>query len=220
MDTDTREILAFAALYQAAKLTHDIATTGKCSYKSYKALVDLFFHNNLLSSNMDNPIRDIHTIQSLGYGLRTCSTHLNIQSLDSDSLQVNRYVALLCSLEAKLEEHDDVIQIPLHIQDIEEIAEDFDAHSEVIIEKLAQVYQSQISRNAAPIMIRGTQGHLQNPFYVAKIRCLLLCGFRFAMLWRHMGGSRWRLLFKRKYYIQRCLRLLIHEQSNLPEQLD
>ena len=46
-------------------------------------------------------------------------------------------------------------------------------------------------------MIKGEPEYLNVSTNAAKIRTLLLAGFRAAILWRQAGGSRWKLLFER-----------------------
>ena len=85
---------------------------------------------------------------------------------------------------------------------------DFNQAHELLIENLAVIYEQSIRANSAAIMVQGKQEYIKKPFNVAKIRTQLLCGFRFAMLWRLYGGRRWRLLLNRKATVEECQKLL------------
>jgi high frequency lysogenization protein len=50
-------------------------------------------------------------------------------------------------------------------------------------------------------MVAGEQNYLQKTETAARVRTLLLAGIRAAVLWRQLGGSKWKLLFARKKYV-------------------
>ncbi len=62
---------------------------------------------------------------------------------------------------------------------------------------LAGIYQDSISPMRYRIQVRGSARHLQDPRVAERIRALLLCGLRAAVVWRHLGGRRFRLLTQR-----------------------
>jgi high frequency lysogenization protein len=49
-------------------------------------------------------------------------------------------------------------------------------------------------------MVEGNPAYLQQPVQVNQIRALLLAAVRGAVLWRQLGGSQLRLLFRRRQY--------------------
>ena len=51
------------------------------------------------------------------------------------------------------------------------------------------------------IMVAGEQNYLLNTDTAARVRTLLLAGIRAAVLWRQLGGSKWKLLLSRKRYV-------------------
>ena len=57
-------------------------------------------------------------------------------------------------------------------------------------------------------MVHGAQIHLAKPDNANRIRALLLAGIRAARLWRQSGGSRLRLLLRRKLLLQEARRTL------------
>ena len=53
---------------------------------------------------------------------------------------------------------------------------------------------------APRIVVEGNPQFLRQDAQVAQIRALLLAAIRAAVLWRQLGGSHWRLLFRRRQY--------------------
>ena len=45
--------------------------------------------------------------------------------------------------------------------------------------------------------MQGDPGLLQQRMMPERIRCALLAGVRFALLWDQQGGRRWKLVFQR-----------------------
>lgn len=76
------------------------------------------------------------------------------------------------------------------------------------IAQLADTWVQYLGNIEPRIMVNGNPRHLKNPDNQSLIRALLLSALRSAVLWRQMGGSRWRLLWQRKAYIQAARSLL------------
>lgn len=199
----TQQSCAISAIYQATSLVNDIATTGTCSYDDFKALAEYFFGDILL-----DPASTQNTLKDLSCGLNACAHHLAMYKPDSSSLQINRYAASLFAIERKLSKTPIINNIANQVTHCQDYHSDFDEHSETIINQLASIYKQQISPHKPVIIVKGTQGHLSSPFNTAKIRTLLLFGFRFTITWRQIGGRRWQLLFNRFKTVKECQRLL------------
>ncbi len=60
-------------------------------------------------------------------------------------------------------------------------------------------------------MVKGEEKFLSQTNNANKIRALLLSGIRSAVLWRQVGGNRWQLLLKRKYFVSEANRILRDE---------
>ena len=95
MHSTKAQILAFAGLYQAAKLIHDIAATGKCSYDDFKINVQYLLANNSLNHTLSQ-------INALKTGLTCCSNYLSLSVMNAEGTYINRYVATLCAIENQL----------------------------------------------------------------------------------------------------------------------
>ena len=76
--------------------------------------------------------------------------------------------------------------------------QDFDPRQEAA--RLAQLYAETLSRLHPRVMVEGNQAFLQQAARQNDIRALLLAAVRAAVLWRQLGGTQWRLLFRRKQY--------------------
>lgn len=77
-----------------------------------------------------------------------------------------------------------------------------DLDDPAVIANLAHAYSQTLSRLTPRILVQGEPGLLKNPEVANRIRALLLAGIRAAVLWRQTGGSRLRLLFRRKRIVR------------------
>ena len=73
----------------------------------------------------------------------------------------------------------------------------FSSRFDEIAANLAAIYQECVSPMRFRIQVNGSAKHLQDPRVAERIRALLLCGLRAAVLWRHMGGRRYKLVLER-----------------------
>lgn len=73
----------------------------------------------------------------------------------------------------------------------------FSSRFDEIASSLASIYQECVSPMRFRIQVNGSARHLQDPRVAERIRALLLCGLRAAVLWRHLGGRRYKLVLER-----------------------
>jgi len=66
--------------------------------------------------------------------------------------------------------------------------------------RLAELYAQTLSRLQPRILVEGNPTYLQQAAQVNQIRALLLAAVRAAVLWRQLGGSQLRLVFRRRQY--------------------
>ena len=81
-------------------------------------------------------------------------------------------------------------------------SEYFASHVQEVCHSLSGIYQDTISTFKYRIKVTGSMQQLQNPANADLIRALLLAGIRSAVLWRQLGGRRWRLLAQRRRLLQ------------------
>ena len=85
---------------------------------------------------------------------------------------------------------------------IESRASEFNMSRASKVGKIDILYQDHISPLQPRIIVRGDQSYLLNEDNAAKIRTLLLAGIRAAVLWRQLGGSKWKLFLTRSKYVE------------------
>jgi high frequency lysogenization protein len=77
-----------------------------------------------------------------------------------------------------------------------------------VLAGIADIYSQSISSLSFRIQIRGLRQVLTQELSMQTVRCLLLAGFRAAVLWQQVGGRRWQLLFSRKRIADTAKQLL------------
>lgn len=192
--------LALAGVFQAARLTQQLAREGQADKRAFVSSV-----RSILALEAPTTDAVYGGAAGLTLGLAMLRDKLTGDSTQAD-LEVARYVIALMQLEAVLGRQPDMLEaIGNGIQAIEQqmkffAAEESDADAihPTLADKLAELYQQTISTLSPRIMVNGEHGYLQNPAIAAKVRSALLAGIRSAVLWRQKGGSRWQLLFLRK----------------------
>jgi high frequency lysogenization protein len=65
------------------------------------------------------------------------------------------------------------------------------------IDALAEAWTSTLGTLRPRVLVSGDPQRLRDKRVVSLVRALLLAGFRSAVLWRQVGGSRWSLLLRR-----------------------
>ncbi len=200
--TDTDRTLAFAGIYQAARLVHDLASTGQCDETAFKISIDSLF------------VTDPDSVLDV-WGGELANLRIGIETLVSQMMGSNRnlyitqYALGLVVLAAKLEKSpQDLTAISDAVETARRQKEHFGEEHPTVINTLAKAYQEHVSPLGPRIMVKGLPEHLNAPGMPEKIRALLLAGVRAAILWHQTGGSRWQLLWKRRSYLREAQRLL------------
>ena len=196
MTREQERLVALGAVFQAAVLVDRIATTGSAPPASINALLD-----TLLVRNPENTLAvyggdDINLLE----GYRALS---NILERASSPLQREplRYALGMLTLERRLSKNSDMLNtVGQRLQQIENQVQHFGQGHENVIASCGGLYQDTISTFSQRIQVHGEMRFLQQPDNAAKIRALLLCGIRSALLWHQLGGRRWQLIFARKRY--------------------
>lgn len=197
-------VIALSAIFMAAKLAKDLATTAKCDESEYSILIRSIL-NESPSSTLDVYGDDLQNIRS---GLISLQEHLGQDSQIRDPDLV-KYVMSILIVEKMLSKHPENLGIiSRRIQDVERQLQHFPIEHENISANLAQTYRDTVSQLSFRIMINGNPEYLSQQEITNKIRAILLAGIRAAVLWRQCGGSRWQLLFKRGKLVKSALSLL------------
>lgn len=198
------QVIALAAVFQAASLVDQLARTGDIPEESTTPLLDSLFQQN------PRQFSDIYgdAGHRLNAGLKQLKTVIEQQSCGINH-EVTRYSMSLLHLERKLSKSADMLtMIGKGIQQASRQAEHFSVTHENTVAAVADLYKKTLSKLSFRIRVTGNPDYLQNPQTANKVRALLLTGVRAAMLWRQVGGKRWRFLLQRKAYIRACDELL------------
>lgn len=198
-----QEIIALAAVAQCAAIVDKLATKGHADPYQLAASI-----NPLMVLEPPSFSAVYPNITDLSYGFRTLQEVFSNTRPNSDSA-VLRYALGLLHIRGSLERDKTMLaQIgstlaniaPMHGADVTQRHAEGEstAGDRLVIKQLADLYQDTISTLSYRIQIQGKAEHLKNDDIANTIRAVLLSGIRSAVLWRQLGGRRWRLLVYRK----------------------
>jgi high frequency lysogenization protein len=201
--TIEERVIALGGLFLATTQVDQIARNGMVDQADFETAIRSIF--------VESPEQtmDVYgTPRMLNLGLQSLIKHLQGESKQSD-IQVISYSLALLQLERKLSKTSgQMARIGEGIAQAQRQVDHFSICHSVVIAKLADIYSQVVSPISPRIIVKGSDGHLQNPENAHRIRALLLAGIRAALLWRQCGGNRWQLLFQRAKYIE-CARKII-----------
>lgn len=191
--------LALAGLFQAARLTQQLAREGRAEPEALAASV-----NSLFMLNAATTAEVFGGASGVAAGLKFLRDKLTGATGPGD-MEVARYVVAILHLERQLEkrpEVQDAIRRGIEAAESQAKSSAAEAGDEPLplrtVEKLAELYTQTISTLGPRILVDGEQGYLANSLIAAKVRGVLFAGIRAAFLWRQLGGRRWQLLFQRR----------------------
>ncbi|WP_437880899.1 high frequency lysogenization protein HflD [Pseudomonas sp. LRF_L74] len=198
------QLMALAAVFEAATLVDKIARTGQASDADIRCLI-----GSLLVRDPKNTLEvfggdDINLRE--GYKALAAALERSPAALQREPL---RYTLQLLGLERHLAKREDLLRtIGNRLDQIQSQADHFGLTHENVIASCGGLYQDTISTFRQRIQVHGDMRFLQQPNNAAKVRALLLTGIRSARLWRQLGGHRWQLVFKRKKLLSELYPLL------------
>jgi high frequency lysogenization protein len=187
------QVLALAGVVQAARLVDQVSRTGSYPEEFLLPLINSLF------------VFDARHTEDI-YG-NTASLRLGLQNLaallasrnEPSARDMLRYVFGILHLERQFSNHTDMPDIVRsRLQHTQFRAEHFAGHTQDICHSLSGIYQDTLSTFKYRIRVTGSMQQLQNGRNADLIRALLLAGIRSAVLWRQLGGRRWRLLAQRR----------------------
>lgn len=203
MSYDDRDrTLAIAGVFQAARLTRQLARRGMADAPALAASLQSVFE--VSPDDVDAVFGSAAGVQ---LGLRTL-----VEQLDDPKqrdAELARYAVGVIQLAMKLRKDPQrLADLGRDIGDLQDRRLAFDLDDASLYPPLAELYQRHISSLSPRIMVKGEPLHLQNPDTAARIRTALLAGIRVAVLWLQCGGGRWQLVFKRAVLVSTARRLL------------
>jgi high frequency lysogenization protein len=185
-------VIALAGMMQALALVRSIALRGGCDAQAMQDSLA-----SVLRIDADNAAAVFGGIGGLRIGLQTL-----IEQLDQPrDASLTRMAVTVLRLERTLAGRRELLESLR--EEIEKIAK-LDPHAEASMvdlpARLAQLYVQTLSPLRPRVMVEGNEAFLQQASQQNQIRALLLAAIRAAVLWRQLGGSQWRLLFRRRQY--------------------
>jgi high frequency lysogenization protein len=187
------QVLALAGVVQVARLVDQISRTGSYPDEFLAPAI-----NSLFTFDAQTTEEVYGGIAGVKLGLHNLAAMLANRD-EPDGRDMMRYVFGLLHLERQFSGNPEMMAVVrsrlehTHFQ-----SEFFATHVQEVCHSLSGIYQDTISTFKYRIRVTGSMQQLQNPANADIIRALLLAGIRSAVLWRQLGGRRWRLLTQRK----------------------
>lgn len=216
------QLLALAAVFQAAQLVHVIATSGsqrlgEVGQHYVDILLEATMNIRAEKNQNTNSLNFFHSLDDLHLGLHTLEQNL-IRPYDPQpkqrlpfpiptprmrpAKQSLVYAMGLLHLSAKVYKQTDYVHKIEKTQQqiIRQLS--FFGHQQnhryqhvSIISSLAQAYTDTASQLKPRIMVKGSANAFKNPQEVALIRAILFAGLQAAHYWRDLGGRPYQLIF-------------------------
>ncbi len=191
------QTLALAGMFQAAALVDELAVHGRCDTEEF----DCSF-NSLFTIEAETTREALGDIPCLSRGFTAMSDYLGGQNR-SPGRNIAYYLLSMLKISYQVLRNEDLSEELLTgLQRIDSSSSEFNMSRNSVINKIDGLYQDCISVLSPRIIVRGEQNYLRNNDNAARIRVLLLAGIRAAVLWQQLGGSRWRLFWSRKKYVE------------------
>lgn len=206
LENITEKTLALAGVFQAVKLVKGIAERGR--YDSYAMETSLSSVFKLDAESVEEIYTDkAGTLKGLQLGLQMVAKHLNQGS--EEHLVLAKYAIASLKLSKRLLENQQSIeQIGKDIKETEKLLQELPIGHENIVASIADSYDQVLGSLEPRIMVNGKKEYLENNKNANQIRAMLMAAVRSAVLWQQKGGSRWQILFKRRFFVDEANRLL------------
>ncbi|MEO7013220.1 MAG: high frequency lysogenization protein HflD [Dokdonella sp.] len=186
-------VIALAGVFQACTLVHALANEGSCDSTALESSLASVFR-----IDSDSAADTFGGLQGLKLGFESLSA-----SLDSPQhqLAVSQLVLGVLRLERKLSGRAEMLrELGQGIASIQRQVDHLGVAHATVQTRLAELYSNTLSTLRPRIVVHGNPMQLADPKRVEQIRSLLLAAIRAAVLWRQVGGSRWRMLLRRGEY--------------------
>ena len=185
--------MALAGLLQCSQQVTLLARQGLWNEPTARSCI-----YSLFQMDADSVIDIYGNIQSLKPGLRHLLGVLQ-KNIDRADIETTRYAVGLLHLERKLKKHSSMLN--RISQQLYATSNEFDIsqiNNDDLIARIASTYVQTISSISPKIQVEGSRRYLSQETTVNRVRAMLFSGMRSAVLWRQLGGSRWKLIFQRR----------------------
>lgn len=199
---EAEQMIALAAIFQFAAQVEHLAKHGQMVSKELELAV-----NSLYCQNPNHALEVYGRIGNLEKGLRLLLDTLRRKSQHSKNIV--RYVMGVLHLQKRLMKNPSMLEvIGARIEKSQQQAQHFSLIHENVIAGLSDIYTDTISTFSFRIQVLGEYQYLQQARIANQIRTLLFAGIRAAVLWRQLGGSRLKIIFKRRQLLNMVSDLL------------
>lgn len=186
------QAIALAAVVQAALLVDQLARQGAASAEEMQRL-----SQSLFRLEWEHPAEVFGGLMALRRGLAGLEEILKAGSTTTNPAAL-RYALALLRLGRQLgSDQGRMTTIRARLDHAAIKQEHFASRFDETASSLASIYQDCVSNMRYRIQVNGSAQHLQDARVAERIRALLLCGLRAAIMWRHLGGRRLQLLTAR-----------------------
>ncbi len=186
-------VIAFAGVLQACRLVNDLAVHGRTDANYVEASLGSVFR-----IDADSAADVFGGLTEVRLGLETLLMQFEDDHRD---VALTRLVLSVLRLERRLAHRPHMLQaLRGGIDAIQRQVDHFGIAHATVQGRLAELYVTTLSQLRPRVIVHGNPTHLGNPQLVEQIRALLLAAVRAAVLWRQVGGSQLRLLFRRRQY--------------------
>jgi high frequency lysogenization protein len=192
MDSLQNQGIALAGMFQAATLIDGIANRGQCPSEIFEPCFNSLFQFEASSG------REIFgNLGNINFGLQEALNFLT-GNRTQQTATIPYYLFSALKLSDQIIRNASVRdEITKELQLIDEQTQSFELPLSNCISKVGGLYQKLISPLSPRIIVKGKPEYLTNENNAAKVRVLILCVIRSAVLWKQSGGSKWRILFFR-----------------------
>jgi high frequency lysogenization protein len=208
---DQDRVIAFAGIYQAATLVHQLASQGQADTEALSATL-----NSLFVENPPDTLSVFGNLAGIKLGLRALRAQMSHTEAVNEkrNIYITQYVINMLTLEKKLGQDSQIEETLFrrlatpHAQ-----SKHFGLLHDNTAAGLALIYTETLSQMRPKVLVQGAHHHLSQPLIANRIRACLLAGVRAARLWRQTGGSRWHLIFMRTRYLNAIDQTLAHHRE-------
>ncbi|MEP6485470.1 MAG: high frequency lysogenization protein HflD [Rudaea sp.] len=187
-------VIALAGVMQALALVRAIALRGSCDTTQMRVSLA-----STLRIDAETPAAVFGGVANLKLGLETVVAQFEANS--SRDAALTRMAVTVLRLERAVSKRASVRQaLKTALEEMAPLLDQLEAGNIDVCARLAKVYADNISPLRPRIIVEGNSNFLQQPTQVNQIRALLLAAIRSAVLWRQLGGSPWRMVFRQREY--------------------
>ncbi len=181
-----KRLLALAGVVSCSALVEQFATSGTCDAEALEFFVAAF-----IDTNPDSVDGFLSPNLAFDKGLQVLARFP--QSKDPADRRLLMYSLQSIQVMQQFMKRSDLLK--LLSEELPVIA-GFNSVDEQLM-ACGQLYEKSVSTLPLRIQVQGSQGYLRQPLVAQKIRGMLFCAIRFALLWQQQGGSKFDFLLRK-----------------------